>query len=293
MPFTFAEWQDPQCFGINKEEAHATLFAAESRAVALNGCRKHSIRHISLNGKWRFQWAKCWEERASVEFAEPEFDDGAWASIPVPGNWELNGWGFPIYTNVKYIFEHKPPIIEYKGEDPGPNYNPVGAYRKIVHVPWQPTDGAVFLTIGAVTSAVYGPRARPLFPSFSRRPRATRSCPRAVSRAIQLQYVSARATLLSPDFPCVCACRSLSLTLSLSAFRLARLLQFGSTAPKSVSLRTASCLPSSTLASTCGTERQTRSRCSSSAGATAATSRIRTCGGSQASQGTVASPYAR
>jgi len=69
----------------------------------------------------------------------------------VPGNWELQGYGFPIYTNVEYIFEHAPPTIAYKGDPAlgvrageggqaaavrvgGPEYNPTGCYRKVLTV---------------------------------------------------------------------------------------------------------------------------------------------------------------
>ena len=158
MVFTFDEWSNAQCFSVNKEEPHVSLFAAESRAVALEGNPERSSRHISLNGEWRFSWAPRWEDRAPANFADPEFDDGPWGWITVPGNWELKGFGFPVYTNVGYVFEHTPPTIQYKGSQPGADYNPVGAYRKVIHVPWQATDGAVFLTIGAVTSSVYGPQ---------------------------------------------------------------------------------------------------------------------------------------
>ena len=151
--FTFNEWEEPRVFGINKEPAHATLFGAESRAVALSG-RGDSARLLSLNGEWAFSWAARFADRPEG-FEEPGFDASAWGSIPVPANWELCGHGFPIYTNVEYIFEHNPPKIKYKGATPGPEYNPTGAYRKSVHVPWTAEDGAVILHLGAVTSAVY------------------------------------------------------------------------------------------------------------------------------------------
>jgi beta-galactosidase len=151
--FTFTEWEEPRVFGINKEPAHATLFGAESRAVALSG-RGDSARLLSLNGEWAFSWAERFADRP-MGFEEPGFDASAWGSIPVPANWELCGHGFPIYTNVEYIFEHNPPKIKYKGATPGPEYNPTGAYRKSVLVPWTAADGAVILHLGAVTSAVY------------------------------------------------------------------------------------------------------------------------------------------
>ena len=156
MPaFTFDEWRDPRCYSVGKEEPHASMFAAESRELALGGARARSQRFLSLNGEWRFSWAPRFDDRPPNTFAAEHFDDSSWGSIAVPGNWELHGHGFPIYTNVQYVFEHIPPEIKYKGATPGPDYNPVGAYRKVVDVPWQASDGAVYLTIGAVTSAVY------------------------------------------------------------------------------------------------------------------------------------------
>ena len=148
-----AEWENPRCFGIGKEHACSSHKAAESRAAALGGS---SERRLSLNGTWRFRWSeRAPEGRPDGAFASPEFDDGEWAEIAVPGNWELQGYGFPIYTNVQYIFEHTPPTISYKGPTPGPHYNPVGEYRRTVEMPWDPAMGPVYLHIGAVTSAVF------------------------------------------------------------------------------------------------------------------------------------------
>ena len=155
VEFAMDEWENPRCFGIGKEDAHATLFGAESREIALQG--RGSKRFLSLNGDWRFSWSPRVAERV-VGFEAADFDDNAWGSIAVPGNWELvagRPYGFPIYTNVQYIFEHTPPKITYKAANPGPDYNPTGAYRKQVHVPWTAADGEVFLHIGAVTSACY------------------------------------------------------------------------------------------------------------------------------------------
>ena len=158
------EWENPRVFALNREPSHATFFAAESRDVAVAG-RHASRRSLSLNGKWRFRWTDCpgaqgtWTAAHGppVEFASPGFDDGSWGEMQVPGNWELAGHGLPIYTNVDYIFEHKPPTISYRGSGvpAGANYNPTGAYRRSILIPWSPSDGPIFLWIGAVTSAVY------------------------------------------------------------------------------------------------------------------------------------------
>jgi beta-galactosidase len=160
MPFTWREWEDPECLSIGREPAHATLFAAENQAAALAG-KERSSRFLSLNGKWRFKWAPCVAQRPPPGFAATNYDDSSWATMDVPGNWELHGYGWPIYTNVDYVFEHKPPTIAYKGPAPpgssfkAADYNPVGAYRTKALIPWDPDKHAIFLHLGAVTSAVY------------------------------------------------------------------------------------------------------------------------------------------
>ena len=167
----YREWEDPTCFAIGKEPAHAALFGCESREVALGLGRVVSKRYQSLNGAWRFRWAPTVQEGLRAEHTQPGYDDGDWDRIEVPGNWELQGYGFPIYTNVDYIFEHSPPTIAYKGDAAvgvgagacgaaavrvgGREYNPTGCYRREVRVPWSADDGPVFLRLGAVTSAVY------------------------------------------------------------------------------------------------------------------------------------------
>jgi beta-galactosidase len=84
---------------------------------------------LNLNGDWSFRFA----DRAdgSEDFAEPEFDDGGWGSLPVPGHWQLNGFGAPIYTNKRYPFPVDPPHV--------PAENPTGDYRHTFEVPgdWQ------------------------------------------------------------------------------------------------------------------------------------------------------------
>ncbi len=164
----YREWEDPTCFAVGKEPAHAHFFGCESREVALGPGRKGSTRCQSLNGAWRFRWAPTVREGLVAEHVQPGFDDSAWDSIQVPGNWELQGYGFPIYTNVDYIFEHTPPKIAYKGDEAigvspsgttvrvgGREYNPTGCYRREVSVAWSADDGPIYLRLGAVTSAVY------------------------------------------------------------------------------------------------------------------------------------------
>jgi hypothetical protein len=150
-------WQTPAIFGIGRENPHATLFPFESRELALLGNREHSERFLSLDGIWKFHWSRSVAEKPPRDFVLPGFDDTDWDEIPVPGNWEVHGFGFPIYTNIEYPYQHLPPLISYKDTEMGADYNPTGCYRTEFEAPheWGDSPHAVYLQIGAVTSAVY------------------------------------------------------------------------------------------------------------------------------------------
>eukprot|EP00931_Biecheleriopsis_adriatica_P116546 TRINITY_DN92180_c0_g1_i1.p1 TRINITY_DN92180_c0_g1~~TRINITY_DN92180_c0_g1_i1.p1 ORF type:complete len:1238 (+),score=243.82 TRINITY_DN92180_c0_g1_i1:25-3738(+) len=141
---------DPEAIGRGREPSRATFFAFENEALAKRRAEpKESCRFLDLNGVWKFAWAPHAGD-SPAGFEEPAFDDSAWSSMPVPGNWELNGHGFPIYTNVIYTFHTDPPNIRYRGADP--EYNPTGAYRRGFEPPaaWLEGGMEVFLHIGAV-----------------------------------------------------------------------------------------------------------------------------------------------
>ncbi|HYH32950.1 MAG TPA: glycoside hydrolase family 2 TIM barrel-domain containing protein [Pseudonocardia sp.] len=81
---------------------------------------------LSLNGQWRFDLAPT-VAQAPAGFADPGFDDGGWAELPVPAHWQLHGYGEPAYTNVRYPFPVDPPHV--------PTENPTGSYRRAIDVP--------------------------------------------------------------------------------------------------------------------------------------------------------------
>jgi len=141
---------DPQAVGRGREKMHASFFAFETQELAKSRPpRSSSSRFLDLNGEWKFSWSNraC---KVPAGFQQPSFDDSDWGGMPVPGNWELNGKGYPIYTNVIYTFHTDPPNIKYRGSDP--EYNPTGAYRRSFEPPaaWLDEDNEVFLHIGAV-----------------------------------------------------------------------------------------------------------------------------------------------
>ena len=63
----------------------------------------------SLNGSWSFKWVRSPADRP-VGFEAVDYDTDGWDQIDVPSNWEIKGYGLPIYTNEKYPFEKNPPL---------------------------------------------------------------------------------------------------------------------------------------------------------------------------------------
>jgi len=116
------DWENPQILGINKEAYHATL-TLPSRRFESGEC-------VSLDGRWKFRWYPRPEQRIE-NFFEPGFDVSSWDEIDVPGEWQMQGYGIPIYTNWTMPFKKDQPRVM---SDPPENYytyvnrNPVGQY---------------------------------------------------------------------------------------------------------------------------------------------------------------------
>ena len=115
------EWEDPQIFGINKLAPRATALPFADEAAALSLCEERSPWVLRLDGSWKFRWSPAPDARPADFFRE-DFDDSAWGSFPVPGNWETNGFGVPIYTNITYPFPKNAPHVPHDD-------NPAGSYR--------------------------------------------------------------------------------------------------------------------------------------------------------------------
>ncbi|WP_411846881.1 glycoside hydrolase family 2 TIM barrel-domain containing protein [Roseibacillus persicicus] len=140
----FNAWQDPEISALNRLPARAALYsyADETKAETLD--REQSSRYTSLNGQWSFAWyPKPADVPASV--GTSDFSP-VWETIDVPANWEMRGYGTPIYTNSEYPFPVNPPFID--GED-----NPVGVYQREFDLPAAYADQQVVLHFGGVTSA--------------------------------------------------------------------------------------------------------------------------------------------
>ncbi|AXK34113.1 DUF4981 domain-containing protein [Streptomyces armeniacus] len=127
-----SEWNaDPTTFQVNREAHRAALIPYENTGAALEGKVTGSPYYRSLNGKWRFHWAESPDRRA-VGFHRPDYDDSGWDELAVPANWELHGYGNPIYLNIDYPWKgHEEPSYP----DVPTTYNPVGSYRRTFTLP--------------------------------------------------------------------------------------------------------------------------------------------------------------
>ena len=143
------DWENPQVMGINKEDYHVTL--------TLPSRKSECSEIISLNGNWKFNWVGNPSERPE-DFYREDFDASGWDEIAVPGNWQMQGYGIPIYTNWTYPFKKDYPYV--MGEPPADyfsygNRNPVGSYITSFEVTPQMRDKVLYLHFEGVKSAMY------------------------------------------------------------------------------------------------------------------------------------------
>jgi beta-galactosidase len=141
------DWENPEVYGINKEPGHATLMPYGDVGMALEGDRTKSPYYQSLDGKWKFNWVIKPAERPAG-FYGADYDVSGWDDIAVPGNWQMSGYGKPIYTNMRFPFPANPPYIPHE-------YNPVGSYRRTFTIPAGWAGRQVFVHFEGVDSTFY------------------------------------------------------------------------------------------------------------------------------------------
>jgi len=142
------DWENPKVFGFNKEDGHSTLMPFDSVEDALNKKRVESKYYKTLGGYWKFNLAINPGE-APDKFYTNSFDTKNWDDIKVAGNWELQGYDKPIYTNVNHPF--KPQNPPYVPKD----YNPVGSYKRSFEIPVDWEHREIFIHFDGVRSAFY------------------------------------------------------------------------------------------------------------------------------------------
>ena len=143
------DWENPSVLGINKLPYHATL--------QLPSREKECKEIVSLDGQWLFHWSRNPEERPA-DFYKEDYDVSQWGRITVPGNWQTQGYGTPIYININYPFvKDRPRVTAEPPKDwtAYENRNPVGSYVTFVDVTKEMLSQNLILHFGGVHSAMY------------------------------------------------------------------------------------------------------------------------------------------
>ena len=146
---TMHDWENYHVLQINREPARA---AFTPFFVQKGDCS------MSLDGTWKFRWTPVPGERI-IDFYQTDFNDKDWKDFPVPANWEVNGYGTPIYVSAGYPFKIDPPRVMGEPKADYTTYkerNPVGQYRRtfVLPVGWE-ADRQTFLCFEGVMSAFY------------------------------------------------------------------------------------------------------------------------------------------
>ena len=146
---TTHDWENPSVLSINKLPYHATL--------QLPSKWKECKEIVSLDGQWQFHWSRNPEERPA-DFYREDYDVSNWNKITVPGNWQTQGYGTPIYTNIEYPFVRNRPSVTTEPPSDWTAYenrNPVGSYVTFIDVSEEMLKQNLILHFGGVHSAFY------------------------------------------------------------------------------------------------------------------------------------------
>jgi beta-galactosidase len=108
--YPLPDWENPEIQRLGNEPARASFVSFPSRERALDLEERNSPWIASLNGSWKFSWSPDPQTRQAA-FYEPDFDVSGWATLEVPSNWQLHGYGIPVYTNKTYPFAKAPPHV--------------------------------------------------------------------------------------------------------------------------------------------------------------------------------------
>ena len=142
-------WKDIQVVAVNKEQPRSAFMTYADRSSALSSRYEKSPFYTLLNGTWKFYFTETYKDLPE-NITNPATDASAWHDIQVPGNWEVQGFGTPIYTNHGYEFKARnpqPPLL--------PEANPVGVYRRDIEVPSEWDGRDIYLHLAGAKSGVY------------------------------------------------------------------------------------------------------------------------------------------
>lgn len=147
LPDIYNYLENTQVFEENQVEGHVPIVPYLTVDEALKNNRSGATSFLSLNGTWKFHFANT-PEGTPGEFFTENFNDKSWDTIHVPSNWEMQGFGDPLFRNVSTPFHANPPYIPRE-------YNPTGSYRKTFTIPGSWKDKEIFLRMEKTASASF------------------------------------------------------------------------------------------------------------------------------------------
>ncbi len=155
----YSEITNPKLIHINKEPAKASFFSFDDVDSALGASlTSKGDNFILLNGIWKFNYVDNFSARPMEGFYESSFDDSSWSDIKVPGNWENQGFGYPIYVNATYEFTSRgfPPFWDIPNPPYVPEeFNPTGTYRREFEIPNSWSDKDIIVSFDGIKGASY------------------------------------------------------------------------------------------------------------------------------------------
>lgn len=145
---TIPYWQNEKINEEHREPMHAAYFVYENEVLAAKKDWKLSKNYLDINGLWKFKYVASPNDLPNG-FEKSDFDDTKWDDFTIPANWDVNGYGYPIYTNTTYDFAKyiavNPPQVPEK-------YNPTGVYRREVTIDKNWEEKEIFLHVGTAKS---------------------------------------------------------------------------------------------------------------------------------------------
>ena len=140
-------WNDVSVFEVNKVSPRTNVIPYGDESGINNLEYRQSPYYQCINGEWKFYWVEKPADKPQG-FFEEGYDISSWGTIPVPGNWELNGYGVPVYVNTRNEFPSNQPYAPTE-------YNPVGCYVHNFEIPEEWDGRKVYINFGALKSAFY------------------------------------------------------------------------------------------------------------------------------------------
>lgn len=138
-------WEDPEVYSVNTLNPRSSFYYFNSLEAAEKNDPFDTNNYLLLNGSWKFHWSENPDLRP-VEFYKETYRTDNWDEIPVPSNWQLEGYGYPIYSNWRYPHKKKAPKIK-------DDFNPVGSYKKNFEIQQAWLDKKVILHFAGAGSA--------------------------------------------------------------------------------------------------------------------------------------------